>query len=230
VPSHGIQRPRAICAALALVLLVMVWSASCGDSPTSPERYGFPRITITCEPGPSSSTECRAPVYCSDGPCRPGTLTDVTTVAAWTTDDAAVVRVTGPGRLEAVAPGDTLVRARWATAGDWRPVAVFPGTPPLPTYSIDGYIYEGTPAARVPLDGATVEVLTGLAAGHSAISGAPRPSLPEGTPFTAPGFYDVRGVPNGTVRIRVTKGGYVDQEREVTGVQFTGATFYLERR
>jgi hypothetical protein len=40
----------------------------------------------------------------------------------------------------------------------------------------------------------------------------------------------LRGVPNGTTRVRVTKEGYIDQEREVTGVQFTGAHFYLQRR
>src|SRR3954470_4572590 len=46
--------------------------------------------------------------------------------------------------------------ARWSTNYDWRPISVFPWTAPLPTYSIDGYVYEGTPTARVTLDGAIV--------------------------------------------------------------------------
>jgi hypothetical protein len=37
-------------------------------------------------------------------------------------------------------------------------------------------------------------------------------------------------VPNSTVSIRVTKAGYLDQEREITSVQFSGAHFYLQRR
>jgi len=107
---------------------------------------------------------------------------------------------------------------------------VFPETPPLPTYSIDGYIYEGTPTAIVTLDGATVEVLNGVAAGRRALSGDPPLPLPGASPIAAPGLYQIHGVPNGTTRVRVTKEGYVDQEREVTGVQFSGAHFYLERR
>ncbi len=107
---------------------------------------------------------------------------------------------------------------------------MFPGTPPLPTYSIDGYIYEGTPTARVTLDGATVEVLNGVAVGRRALSGDPPQPLPGVSPVAAPGLYRIHGVPNGTTRVRVTKEGYIDQEREVTGVQFSGAHFYLERR
>ena len=229
VPSHGIQRRRATCAALALVLLVMVCSASCGDSPTSPERHGIPQVTITCEPVSSTVTLCLAPVHCSGEPCQPGTPVDVTTIARWEVDDPEVVRVTGPGRLEAVAPGDTLVHATWSISHYWRRVSVFPGTAPLPTYSIDGYIYEGTPAARVPLDGAIVEVLNGVVAGRRAISGA-HPLAPGGSPIVAPGRYEIDGVPSGTFTIRVTKEGYLDQEREVAGVQFSNADFYLQRR
>jgi hypothetical protein len=109
-------------------------------------------------------------------------------------------------------------------------VAVFPGTPPLLTYSVDGYIYEGTPTARVPIDGARIEVLDGPAAGRLAVSGDPPLLLPGFTPVAAPGMYRIYGVPSGSVRIRVSKGGYIDQEREVAGAQRSGATFYLERR
>jgi hypothetical protein len=151
-------------------------------------------------------------------------------MATWYVDHPAVVRVTGPGRLEAVGPGDTLVHARWSTSHYWRPVSVFPGTAPLLTYSIDGYIYEGTPTARVPLDGASVEVLNGVAAGKKAVSGELPEPLPGAVPLSVPGMYRIHGVPNGTVTIRVRKEGYLDQEREVTGVQFSNAHFYLQRR
>jgi hypothetical protein len=148
----------------------------------------------------------------------------------WNVDDPAVVRVTGPGLLEAVAPGDTLVHARWSISHYWRPVSVFPGTAPLPTYSVDGYIYEGTPTARVTLDGARIEVLNGVAAGRKAISGELPDPVPGYVPLSVPGMYRINGVPSGTITIRVTKPGYLDQEREVTGVQFSNAHFYLQRR
>lgn len=208
------------------VLLVL----SCGDSPTRPERHGTPQLLILCEPANVPLTTCRATVRCWLYPCAPGTPTDVTTVATWSTDNEHVIRVSGPGRLESTGPGDTLVRASWSQTGHWRPISVFPGTSPLPTYSIEGYIYEGTPTARVPLDGATVEVLNGVVSGRTALSGAPPALLPGVTPFTAPGLYRIPGVPDGTFRIRVTKEGYFEQDREVSGVQFTGAHFYLQRR
>jgi hypothetical protein len=72
-------------------------------------------------------------------------------------------------------------------------------------------------------------VLNGVAAGRRALSGDPPMPLPGVTPIAAPARYQIDGVPSGTIRLRVTKQGYVDQEREVTGAQFTGADFYLQR-
>jgi hypothetical protein len=158
--AWGLQRRRALAADVGC-LLVILSSASCGDSPTRPDRYGIPQVIIICEPASSSSTRCLAPVSCSVDPCRPGTPTDATTIATWNVDDPAVVRVT---------------------------------------------------------------------AGRKAISGELPEPVPGAVPLTAPGMYRIDGVPSGTVTIRVTKEGYLDQEREVTGVQFSNADFYLQRR
>jgi hypothetical protein len=207
----------------------------CGSTPTAPDRHGFPIITLVCVPLTTSSTLCRASVSCSLYPCLPGTPEDVTTLATWTSDDQTIVRIGGPGRLDAVGVGDTVVRAAWdaiGVGGGWRPVSVFPGTAPLPTYEISGGIYDGSVSPRAPLNGATIEIIDGPPSGKTSVSGAD-PQLPPG--FTSfgpmmPGRYRLLGVPAGTFRLRATKDGYVPQERDVTGSTFTGADFELQRR
>lgn len=139
-----------------------------------------------------------------------------------------------PDRLEAVAPGDTVILLTWSggayhniTGSD--PVSVFTGTAPLLTGEIRGQIYEGTPGARAPLDGATIEVLNGMVLGKRATSGvAPAPHPGMTTTFIQPGMYRILGVPRGTFRVRVTKDGYFDEERDVSAS--TSSDFYLQRR
>jgi len=125
----------------------------------------------------------------------------------------------GAGRFDAVGLGDTFVHARSVYAYEgWRTVSVFPGLPPQPTGEIFGSVYEaGKTAAVAPIDGALIEVIEGLLVGRTATSGVP-PPLPPGFagPFGGPGYYRLLAVPAGMYRLRVTKGGYVAQEREVT--------------
>jgi len=157
-------------------------------------------------------------VTCSLYPCAPGTPSDVTDEAVWESADTGILRVVGAGRFDAVGLGDTLVRARWQYTGGQRTVSVFPGLPPQPTGEIFGSVYEaGKTAAVAPIDGALIEVIEGLLVGRTATSGVP-PPLPPGFagPFGGPGYYRLLAVPAGMYRLRVTKGGYVAQEREVT--------------
>jgi hypothetical protein len=191
---------------------------------------------IVCDaPGAGAFTNCRATVGCSLYSCAPDIPEDVTTAAEWTSDAPEIMRIASPGRLEAVSPGDTVVRAKWTYGAGatsyWRHVSVFPGTAPLPTYQIAGRIYDVSVSPRVPLDGVTIEILNGLVAGRRATSGSASPmSMPGFTPppDTLPGSYYVPGVPSGTHRLRVSKDGYVSQERDVTS--FTGVDFELARQ
>ena len=205
------------------LLLLALLAQGCDRTPAAPERHGIPQVLVSCEPASATSAACRASVVCSLYPCQRGTPDDVTAVATWSVDSLEVARVTGPGRLEAGTPGHTLVRAAWSGSSHWVPIAVFSGTPPLQTYTIEGRVYEGTPASRVPIDGAVIEILDGVVAGQKGVSGSPATGLP------APGLYRIPGVPIGSFRIRVTRAGYIAQEREVAGAGFTGVDFYLQR-
>jgi hypothetical protein len=157
---------------------------------------------------------------------------EVTDIATWTSDDPAVVRAAGAGRFEAVAPGNTVVHARWDYNAE-RTVAVFAGTIPLLTSEIVGTVYDGPVPSTSAIDGALLEVLSGAIAGRRAVSGTTPALLPGffgGT--AAPGSYRILGVPPGVFRIRVSKDGYVPQERDVTATMlgFTGASFQLQRQ
>jgi hypothetical protein len=201
------------------VLLSGVSAARCGDTPTAPERYANPLIVVRCTTASASSLNCTAPVHCSQDPCRPGTPTDVTASATWTTDDPLVARLTGPGTLAAVGTGYTTVRAVTpGVSAGFAAVAVFAGTPPLPVFGLQGTIRQGTPPNDVKIDEATIEALDGLVAGRIAHSGAPPVDVP-GFAFpgpSAPGLYIINGVPPGTTRLRVTKEGFLPVERDVT--------------
>lgn len=157
---------------------------------------------------------------------------DVTQAAAWTIGDPTVVRIVAPGIFQAVGSGRTFVRAAWQYMNSvMRPVAVFAGTPPLPTYEVFGSVYQkGQTIATGAINGATIEILNGLVAGLTATSGVPPPLLPGYLgPFGGPGYYRLLGVPPGTYRLRITKDGYVSQERDVTvTVGSPGADFQLE--
>jgi hypothetical protein len=97
-------------------------------------------------------------------------------------------------------------------------VAVFAGTGPLPTFGLQGVIYEGATPSDGKIDGATIEVVNGLIVGRIATSGAPPVAVPgyfEPGPV-APGLFLINGVPPGTIHVRVMKEGYRPVERDVT--------------
>lgn len=201
------------------LLLSCALTARCGGAPTAPERYENPLILVTCGRGTAASLHCTALVPCASGSCRPGTPPDVTATATWTTDDPSVARVTGPGALVAVGPGYTTVRAAYAgISGGAHSLAVFAGTPPLPVFALQGSVREGTAPSDPKIDGATIEVLDGLIAGRTARSGMPADAVPGLSlpPISAPGLFRIEGVPPGTMRLRVTKDGYLPVERDVT--------------
>jgi hypothetical protein len=142
---------------------------------------------------------------------------DVTQSAVWTAGDSTVLRHVAPGVFESVSPGDSFVAAAWQNLPSYgRPVSVFPGTAPLLTYEISGRVTAANGSGAI--DGAAIQILDGLVAGRSAISGVPPAVLPGYSDFFAAGAgaYRLLGVPPATYRVRATKDGYITQERSVT--------------
>ena len=218
------------------LFLCFALTTRCGSTPTAPDnRYGSPLILVRCETGSASALNCTAPVGCSLYPCQPGTPADITATATWTTDDPSVAKVTGPGILVPVGPGNTVVRAATSgVGGGSHSVAVFTGTAPLPTFGLQGTVHEGATPNDVKIDGATIQVIDGLIAGRIATSGAPPAGIPGfSSPPTRPGLFIINGVPPGTIRLRVRKEGYVPVERDVTST-FAGGPgnvdFQLQRQ
>jgi len=192
-------------------------AVACGSTPTAPERHGIPQVHLVCTVVSDTATVCRAPITCELYPCASGTPSDVTQVADWKTDDPSVATVVGPGIVTSAGVGNTVLRVAWKdtnfTTTYFIPIAVFTGTAPLLTYEYEGTIYDGGGPPRTPLNGALVEILTGLVAGRQTISGNQPDSFPGATipPRTA-GHYAFFGIPSGTYRLRVSKPGFVTQE------------------
>jgi hypothetical protein len=134
--------------------------------------------------------------------------------------------------VEAVAAGDPVIRASHPLAGDGsQSISVFPGTAPLPTYVLSGSVLDGSDPARPPLNGATMQILTGLVAGKTAVSGVAPPFMTgfwQPSPNFPAGSLEIFGVPQGSYRLRVFRTGYLTQERDTTAL--TGNTFVLQRQ
>ncbi|MBC7815996.1 MAG: hypothetical protein IAG10_03755 [Planctomycetaceae bacterium] len=73
----------------------------------------------------------------------------------------------------------------------------------MPTSEISGGVYEGVNASSGRIDGAVIEVLDGVRAGRTAVSGEPPVLLPGFSSFASAGYYRIVGVPPGTFRVRV---------------------------
>jgi hypothetical protein len=194
-------------------------AVGCGSStPTAPERHGVPQVYLACTAVSSAATSCRALIGCDFYPCVPGTPSDVTQVADWRTDDPIVATISAPGIVTSAGIGHTVLRVAWKetdffTTTYFIPIAVFTGTAPLETYEYEGTIYDGGGAPRTPLNGASVEIVSGLVAGRQTTSGSQPDFFPGATlPPARPGYYAFFGVPSGTYRLRVSKPGFVTQE------------------
>jgi len=220
-----------------LTLLTIALSCRSSTAPcTDAEGRGsttFDEVVVACS---TSSTEliCTATadnanelyVYCP-------LSKDVTQVATWTAADPSIVALIASGHFAAAAPGHTYITAAWQATpfttltSYQKPVAVYPGTQPLPTWEISGAVYRaGTTPAAGAIDGAKVTILDGLAAGQTAISGVPPPSLPGYYVATTVNhyFYRLLGIPPGTYHMRVTKDGYTTQDAIVSVGTVGGAT------
>ena len=218
--------------AAGLAGIACVWAACGSSTPTSPERHGIPQVFIRCATASNTLMACRAPVGCSLYGCVSGTPSDVTASATWSVDNPSVATIVGLGLVQSASVGHTVLRVSWTISTNYTstyfiPIGVFPGTAPLETYEYEGLIFDGAGPARTPLNGASVEILNGLPAGRSTISGSMPELFPGATAQATPGHYAFFGIPNDTYRLRVSKPGYVPQEVETR--QFMDVTLVPAR-
>lgn len=90
----------------------------------------------------------------------------MTTSATWSVDDPSVARIIAPGTVVATGVGNTVVRAHVPGIADGnQTIAVFDGTTPLPTFTVIGFVYEGSDRTAGAINGATAEVIQGLITG-----------------------------------------------------------------
>lgn len=202
----------AVSSAIAGTVACSPASPSCTDLNGRGETQ-FNSIDLVC--GNSGSTmQCRATasikglyVYCPMSQ-------DITAAASWLVGNPTIVKSDGSGVFESGRAGDTVITAKWQNLASYdKPVSVFPGTPPYPTYEIFGTVSNSTvppPLSNAAMNGATVTILDGLLAGRSVTSGVPPPLLPGYFgPFGGTGYYRLLAVPPGTYTVRATKDGYL---------------------
>ena len=217
---------------LRVVAVSAVVFAGCTEAPTQPPRFGAPIHHVRCEPPSATALICRAIIACLGGPCPPRTAEDVTASVIWSTEHPDIARISKPGQIEAVAPGHTVITATNDGYIARQSVTVFPGTQPMPTAEISGSItFAGTGSSSTrAIDGALVEVLNGPIAGYKATSGVAPQLLPGFSGGTGPGYYRILGVPAGTFTIRVTKDGYMPEERDVVASEGGGPVANFDLR
>jgi hypothetical protein len=189
----------------------------CPADPIGRSSPAFTMLALTCSTV-GATLQCQAIANNSSELYSCPMEQDVTQLADWAVANPAIVKSVGTGSFSAVGPGDSVVNANWRNLASKRPVSVFPGTPPLPTYEIFGSVSQaGLVGPNSVIDGAVIQILNGLVAGRMVTSGVP-PPLPPGYlgPFGGRGYYRLLGIPPDMYRVRITKDGYVSQERDVT--------------
>jgi len=180
-------------ACLAVISVLM--AVACGGDesvPTTPTVNAF-SFAIQGPPptvGPGQMAQLKAVARSTDGSER-----DVTAEARWTSSQPQIATVDA-GVITGHALGRTGIRATYQSRDDFLTLVVKPES----TFILSGDITEPGP---VSIDGATVAVLGG--------------PLNQVTANSV-GFYEVFGV-SGTVTLRVSKPGYLDETRTLTVTQ-----------
>jgi hypothetical protein len=210
--------------------LALACAGACrATSPSCTDQYGrgateLNSIDVTCASA-SSDLRCDSVASVRDLYVYCPKSENVTLTSTWTVADPSIVSVAAPGVFRGVATGNTFIRATWnGIESEMQPVSVFPGMPPRRTREIFGSVYVRGSVPRIFVNGAVIEILDGVVAGRSAVSGVHPPLLPGYLgPFGSDGYYRLLGVPPGTYHLRMTRAGDASQDREVIVTDSGGA-------
>lgn len=83
-----------------LLLIAVLSLALACDSPTAPDkRHGYVALRILCDPSGADPLKCCAQTYCAGYSCPDPQADgrDVTLAADWSSADAGIARLVGPG-------------------------------------------------------------------------------------------------------------------------------------
>lgn len=207
------------------VLVATLLAAAACSSPTSPGdgangRFSPTVLAVSCFGDGSAELACNARTTCAGLACTPEESRDrdVTAEAAWAAVGSSV-RHAGGGRFASVNNGAAAVVATLARLGlQSSPLAVeaFLGRQPQQVYRMFGRVGHGemstgpfpVPTIDQALDGVTVDIITGFAAGRQAVTGRPAdPRLGLPSSLSQPGEFEIMGVPDGELTLWVRPPG-----------------------
>ena len=185
---------RASLASLSLVLTIACGSDSTVRPPTTPTSTNPTLLSLSVQ-GPSKvppgqTAQAKAVARFSDGSER-----DVTADARWSSVNSRVASAAA-GMLTGLALGRTIIFANYPAKFASLTIVVEPDG----TFIVRGNVTE---PGNVVVESAAVEVLSGQ---------------PSQVTTNSVGFYELFGV-SGTVTLRVSKQGYVDDTRTLTVTQ-----------
>ena len=209
--------------------VVSLCVAGCG-TPTEPDwRPGVLYLNLSCTGDGSAPMTCRAVIKCSGYCTTFQGDRDITATAVWGVEGVAARHVAN-GDYEAIGIGDVVVTAVASDNSTFtatRTATVFSGHQPLPTGRLRGLVgvgtYQATPFGPQPvyasyIDGATVEILDGVAAGRRETTGqspAVRPGFGVPLPII-PGGVEFQGIPAGRYELEVRAPGRAPVRAVVT--------------
>ncbi len=193
---------------------------ACESSPTQPDDPRVPPAVGTptrlmLQPCAYETTVARCPLEAIWGDLYRSSRM-VTTQSQWTSGAPGVVRVTAPGSLQAVAPGDADITMRFNGRELVETFRVFESGPPWRVSkgpSIE-YLIRVQDDRATPLDGVLVEIIGGGNAGRQTISS-------NGGRASFPGDFVC-----GPITVRATKDGYQPWVRSTTNCVSAGNPYW----
>jgi len=175
--------------------------SGCNRSPASPSNVPASSIKLSIT-APYAIAPGQTVSFVATASLSDGTTQDYTRKVAWSAFPTSVLSITGDtGEATALAAGDVTIAARFGMGGPGSQAQITRTVLPPNTYRLTGTVLE----SGLPVQNATVVVVSGTGAGLSATTGGD-------------GGYRLYGVA-GVIQVKFTKPGYDDIVKPFTATQ-----------